>query len=101
MRYALMRFNRRLNVKSFSEEDYLAELRTLKNEGDLLPCIVHDLRNRATGIVLVATLLRAEDEDPLSPEDQQSVVDTIENSARDILGIVNAALTYQQERKSA
>jgi hypothetical protein len=83
-------------MDDISKEQYLADLRQYESLAQLLPEFLHDLRNRASGILIGANLLKEHPENPLSPDEYFQSVDWIERYARDIANMIGALQEYSE-----
>ncbi len=87
-------------MTGFSREEYLEALVKLDSADDLIPCIVHDLRNRVNGILQVTHLLSEDMESPITEDQKRQVLAILRENALDILSIANAALAYHEQTKA-
>lgn len=84
-------------MAGFTREEYLETLAELKSPDELIPRIVHDLRNRVNGILGVTHLLNEDMQSPITDEQKQQVLAILRENALDILNIANAALLYHEQ----
>jgi hypothetical protein len=85
-------------MEDFSKEAYLTVLRQYSSLEGAMPEFLHDLRNRASGILIASNLLKEHPENPLSAQDYHESVDWIERYAHDIAMMIEALQEYDQQK---